>query len=257
MSTICMPIWRRLVLFPGAQLGQRIRIRIRRCRPSQDSAMGRVIVRDKVEMAPATTVDRRALGDTVIGEGTKIDNLVQIGHNTRTGRQLRRAGHPDALVTIRAWRQGASRITPANWRCGRIRCKRRVREPGSGARVTRRAGATDEGWPAGVARLACWPNATSGIGWLKTNFDGVFLDVSNQKAAADRAPLFPGKACRNKLGESAGRIKGVRSQEPIFLGHFPDFAVSARPHRGSDGATAGAWSCVRLGEARGTPWSIS
>jgi UDP-3-O-[3-hydroxymyristoyl] glucosamine N-acyltransferase len=45
-----------------------------------------VIVQDKVEIGAATTIDRGALGDTVIGEGTKIDNLVQIGHNTHIGR---------------------------------------------------------------------------------------------------------------------------------------------------------------------------
>ena len=48
--------------------------------------LGRVIVQDKVEIGANSTVDRGALGDTVIGEGTKIDNLVQIGHNTRVGR---------------------------------------------------------------------------------------------------------------------------------------------------------------------------
>jgi len=45
-----------------------------------------VIVQDHVEIGACTTIDRGALGDTVIGEGTKIDNLVQIGHNTRLGR---------------------------------------------------------------------------------------------------------------------------------------------------------------------------
>jgi UDP-3-O-[3-hydroxymyristoyl] glucosamine N-acyltransferase len=48
--------------------------------------LGRVIVQDNVEIGACATVDRAALGDTVIGEGTKIDNLVQIGHNTRIGR---------------------------------------------------------------------------------------------------------------------------------------------------------------------------
>jgi UDP-3-O-[3-hydroxymyristoyl] glucosamine N-acyltransferase len=76
-----------VVVFPGAQLGQ----------PGFGFAsgvaghlkipqLGRVIIQDKVEIGACTTVDRGALGDTVIGEGTKIDNLVQIGHNTRTGR---------------------------------------------------------------------------------------------------------------------------------------------------------------------------
>jgi UDP-3-O-[3-hydroxymyristoyl] glucosamine N-acyltransferase len=48
--------------------------------------LGRVIVQDRVEIGANSTIDRGALADTVIGEGTKIDNLVQIGHNTRIGR---------------------------------------------------------------------------------------------------------------------------------------------------------------------------
>ena len=48
--------------------------------------LGRVIIQDRVEIGANTTVDRGALGDTMIGEGTKIDNLVQIGHNCKIGR---------------------------------------------------------------------------------------------------------------------------------------------------------------------------
>ncbi|UYO00330.1 MAG: UDP-3-O-(3-hydroxymyristoyl)glucosamine N-acyltransferase [Devosia sp.] len=48
--------------------------------------LGRVIIQDRVEIGANSTVDRGALGDTVIGDGTKIDNLVQIGHNCRIGR---------------------------------------------------------------------------------------------------------------------------------------------------------------------------
>ncbi len=48
--------------------------------------LGRVILQDRVEIGANSTIDRGALGDTVIGEGTKIDNLVQIGHNCRLGR---------------------------------------------------------------------------------------------------------------------------------------------------------------------------
>lgn len=48
--------------------------------------IGRVIVQDDVEIGANTTIDRGALKDTVIGEGTKIDNLVQIGHNVVVGR---------------------------------------------------------------------------------------------------------------------------------------------------------------------------
>jgi UDP-3-O-[3-hydroxymyristoyl] glucosamine N-acyltransferase len=48
--------------------------------------IGRVIIQDDVEIGAGTTIDRGANRDTVIGEGTKIDNLVQIGHNVRIGR---------------------------------------------------------------------------------------------------------------------------------------------------------------------------
>ena len=76
-----------VVVLPGAQIGQ----------PGFGFAsgpqghvkipqLGRVIVQDKVEIGACVTIDRGALGDTVIGEGTKIDNLVQIGHNVRVGR---------------------------------------------------------------------------------------------------------------------------------------------------------------------------
>ena len=47
---------------------------------------GRVIVQNGVEIGAGTTIDRGALNDTVIGEGSKIDNLVQIGHNVTIGR---------------------------------------------------------------------------------------------------------------------------------------------------------------------------
>lgn len=48
--------------------------------------IGRVIIQDKVEIGANSTVDRGSNRDTVIGEGTKIDNLVQIGHNVVIGR---------------------------------------------------------------------------------------------------------------------------------------------------------------------------
>ena len=76
-----------LLILPGAQIGQpgfgfasdgRGHIKI--------PQLGRVIVQDKVEIGACVTIDRGALGDTVVGEGTKIDNLVQIGHNVHIGR---------------------------------------------------------------------------------------------------------------------------------------------------------------------------
>jgi len=48
--------------------------------------IGIVRIEDDVEIGAGTTIDRAAFGETVIGEGTKIDNLVQIGHNVKIGR---------------------------------------------------------------------------------------------------------------------------------------------------------------------------
>ncbi len=48
--------------------------------------IGRVVIQDSVEIGANTSIDRGANRDTIIGEGTKIDNLVQIGHNVTIGR---------------------------------------------------------------------------------------------------------------------------------------------------------------------------
>jgi UDP-3-O-[3-hydroxymyristoyl] glucosamine N-acyltransferase len=54
--------------------------------PVKVPQLGRVIVGDDVEVGANTTIDRGAGPDTVIGSGTMIDNLVQIGHNVQIGR---------------------------------------------------------------------------------------------------------------------------------------------------------------------------
>lgn len=46
---------------------------------------GRVIIQDDVEIGANTTIDRASLDETIIGKGTKIDNLVQIAHNVKIG----------------------------------------------------------------------------------------------------------------------------------------------------------------------------
>jgi UDP-3-O-[3-hydroxymyristoyl] glucosamine N-acyltransferase len=48
--------------------------------------LGRVVLGDDVEVGANTTIDRGSTGDTTIGAGSRLDNLVQIGHNVRLGR---------------------------------------------------------------------------------------------------------------------------------------------------------------------------
>lgn len=47
--------------------------------------LGRVVIGDDVEIGANTTIDRGALGDTIIGRGVKLDNLIQIAHNVEIG----------------------------------------------------------------------------------------------------------------------------------------------------------------------------
>ena len=55
--------------------------------------LGRVILQDGVAIGANSCVDRGAFADTVVGENTKIDNLVQIAHNVRVGRNCVMAAH--------------------------------------------------------------------------------------------------------------------------------------------------------------------
>jgi UDP-3-O-[3-hydroxymyristoyl] glucosamine N-acyltransferase len=88
----------RVVLYARTQVGKRVRIHAGTVVGSDgfgyvpDSGMhrkvaqvGNVILHDDVELGANVTIDRGALGATVVGKGTKVDNLVQIGHNVVIG----------------------------------------------------------------------------------------------------------------------------------------------------------------------------
>lgn len=56
------------------------------------NSCGRVVIEDHVEIGANCTIDRGVSGDTLIGAGTKIDNLVHIGHDTEVGKNCLFAG---------------------------------------------------------------------------------------------------------------------------------------------------------------------
>lgn len=68
------------------------------------SQVGRVIVGDAVEIGANTCIDRAMLGDTVVESGTKLDNLIQIGHNTHVGAHT--------VMAAQAGLSGSVRIGP-------------------------------------------------------------------------------------------------------------------------------------------------
>jgi UDP-3-O-[3-hydroxymyristoyl] glucosamine N-acyltransferase len=73
--------------------------------------VGRAVLGDGVEIGANTTVDRGSLGDTVVGDGVKIDNLVQLAHNVRVG-----AG---SLIAALVGIAGSTRIGRNVWLGGR------------------------------------------------------------------------------------------------------------------------------------------
>jgi len=79
---------RGVVLHPGARIGQEgFGFAVTpEGRFETMPQLGRVILEDAVEIGANSCVDRGSQGDTVLGAGTRLDNLVQIGHNVRTGR---------------------------------------------------------------------------------------------------------------------------------------------------------------------------
>ena len=88
-----------VTLYAGAQLGERVTLHSG-SRIASDGFgyvfsggahakiphVGRCIIENDVEIGANTTIDRGSIDDTVIGAGTKVDNLVQIGHNVKVGK---------------------------------------------------------------------------------------------------------------------------------------------------------------------------
>jgi UDP-3-O-[3-hydroxymyristoyl] glucosamine N-acyltransferase len=77
----------RVYIYPGARVGQEgFGFAITADGLHTVPQLGRVLIEDDVEVGANSTIDRGTLEDTIIGAGTRIDNLVQIGHNVQIGR---------------------------------------------------------------------------------------------------------------------------------------------------------------------------
>lgn len=92
-------LYPRVTIYPGVQIGNRVILHagvvlgsdgfgyvFAEGRYHKFPQLGQVVIEDDVEVGSNTTIDRGSLGTTRIGQGTKIDNLVQIAHNVKIGR---------------------------------------------------------------------------------------------------------------------------------------------------------------------------
>ncbi len=108
-------IFPNVVIYEGCKIGRRVRIHANAVIGSDGFGYARdgmrhvkipqtgiVVVEDDVEIGAGTTIDRAALGRTTIGAGTKIDNLVQIGHNVVVG--------PGSIIVAQAGISGSTRL---------------------------------------------------------------------------------------------------------------------------------------------------
>ncbi len=97
--------------------------------------LGGVVIEDDVEIGANSCIDRATLGDTVVGRGTKIDNLVQVGHNNHVGRHV--------LMVGQSGLAGSCRIGDGVVVAGQVAISDHV-EVGPGAQVGGQAGVTGD-----------------------------------------------------------------------------------------------------------------
>jgi UDP-3-O-[3-hydroxymyristoyl] glucosamine N-acyltransferase len=95
--------------------------------------VGGCVIGDDVEIGANTTIDRGSIGDTVIGRGTKIDNLVQIGHNCRIGQSV--------IIVSQVGISGSTRVGDGAVLGGQAGVQGHI-EIGAGAKVGGQAGVT-------------------------------------------------------------------------------------------------------------------
>jgi UDP-3-O-[3-hydroxymyristoyl] glucosamine N-acyltransferase len=102
---------------------------------------GIVRIEDDVELGASVTVDRATMGETVIGRGTKVDNLVQVAHNVKIG--------PDSVIVAQVGIAGSAAIGSHVMIGGQAGINGHI-EIGDGVRVGARAGVVQDTPPGGV-----------------------------------------------------------------------------------------------------------
>lgn len=137
--------------------------------PTQDGRFykicqtGRVVIEDDVEVGANTTIDRAAVGETVIRRGAKLDNLVQIGHGAQVGE--------DSVLAAQVGLAGSTRLGRGVWVGGQVGFAGHM-EVGDKAIITAQSGASHDISPGAVMsgspafENAAWLRATAAFSKL-------------------------------------------------------------------------------------------
>jgi len=130
--------------------------------PRRIPQIGRVVLEDDVSVGANATVDRAALGDTLLARGTKVDNLVQIAHGCRIG--------PGSLIAAQTGLGGGTVVGSGVMLGGQVGSAGHL-HVGDGARVAAKSGIAGD-LPAGgtyggipAVDIRAWRRMTSG--WLR------------------------------------------------------------------------------------------
>ena len=151
--------------------------------------VGGCVIGEDVEIGANTTIARGSIGDTTVGAGTKIDNLVQIGHNCRIGRSV--------VIVSQVGISGSTRVGDGAVLGGQAGIQGHI-EIGAGARIGAQsgvtasvaAGATVSGYPARPHREALRVQAAVfGLPRLLQRLKHLEQAVFGRGAHGARAPL--------------------------------------------------------------------
>jgi UDP-3-O-[3-hydroxymyristoyl] glucosamine N-acyltransferase len=118
---------------------------------------GRVIIEDDVEVGANTTIDRAAVGDTVIRRGAKLDNLVQIGHGAQVGE--------DSVLAAQVGLAGSTRLGKGVWVGGQVGFAGHL-EVGDKAVITAQSGTSHDIPPGSVVSGS---PAFENAAWLRSS----------------------------------------------------------------------------------------
>lgn len=118
---------------------------------------GKVVIEDDVEIGANTTIDRAAVGDTIIRKGAKLDNLVQVGHGAQVGEH--------SVLAAQVGLAGSTRLGRGVWVGGQVGFAGHL-EVGDGAVITAQSG-TSHDVPSGAV-LSGSP-AFKNSDWLRSS----------------------------------------------------------------------------------------